>query len=360
MVVTTIKDVAARAGVGIGTVSRVLNGHPAVTTETRQRVLSAIEVLDYHPSSVARALSRKRSGSIAVVVPFLTHPSSVERLRGVLAVVDDSPYEVVLFNLGGAEHRQHRFTRALRRDLAEGLLFISVRLSEAEATLLHKSGLAAVVVDASWPELTSVVVDDVEGGRMAGRHLLALGHERVGYIGDDVVPELDFTSSTLRLQGLSDVLEASGHPLNPEWVRLGPHGRELACRLATELLEGPERPTAIFAHSDTQAIGVLEAAEQLGISVPDELSVIGFDDIEAARYAGLTTVAQPLFESGLLGASLLLDRLEDPEAPAQARHELSLQIVERRTTGPAPALGRTRASSRASRGRRASNERNPA
>jgi len=356
MVVTTIKDVAAMAGVGVGTVSRVLNGHPAVTAETRQRVLSAIEVLDYHPSSVARALSRKRSGSVAVVVPFLTHPSSVERLRGVLAVIDDSPYELVLFNLGSAEQRRRRFARALRRDLAEGLLFISVRLTTSEMALLDQSGLAAVLVDASWPGLPSVVVDDVEGGRLAARHLLEHGHTRIAYIGDEVVPDLDFTSSTLRLQGLSEELSAAGHPLDPELVRLGPHGREAAARLATELLELPHPPTAVFAHSDTQAIGVLEAARALGLDVPGDLSVIGFDDIEAARYAGLSTVHQPLFESGLIGATLLLNRLEDPGVVSTDPNLLQLQVVERRTTGPA----RRRRAPRSPARRRPTNERSPA
>ena len=280
------------------------------------RALSSIEVLDYHPSRVARALSRKRSGAIAVVVPFFTHPSSVERMRGVLAVLDDSPYEVVLFNLGSAEHRRDRFLRVLRSDLAEGLVFISLHMTQAEMAQLGRSALAAVVVDGAAPGLPSVEVDDLHGGHLAADHLLGLGHQRLAYVGDEHDPELDFTSSALRLQGLSEHLASAGLDLDPDLVRLGPHGREVATHLATDLLQHPSRPTAVFAHSDTQAIGVLEAAAALHLRVPEDVSVIGFDDIEAARVAGLTTVHQPLFESGVVGASLLLEQLNEPGAAA--------------------------------------------
>jgi DNA-binding LacI/PurR family transcriptional regulator len=331
---STIKDVAARAGVGVGTVSRVLNDHPAVTTATRQRVREAMDVLDFHPNRAARALSRQRSGAIAVIVPFVTQPSSVERLRGVLSVIDDSPFEIVLYGVDFNERRHQRLSRIFRPNVADGLLVVSLRLLPDEIRRLEDAVIPTVVIDAGVESLPSVVVDDVAGGHLAAEHLLALGHRRIAYIGDAVEPRFGWTSSTRRLRGLADALAAADLSLSDELVRDGPHGRDVAVGLATELLTLRPRPTAIFAHSDTQALGALEAAATLGLGVPDDVSVIGFDDIESARYAGLTTVRQPLFESGRLGASMLLDALGGvlPRPPPHV--ELPLEIALRRTTGP--------------------------
>jgi LacI family transcriptional regulator len=331
----TIKDVAARAGVGVGTVSRVLNDHPAVTTATRQRVRAAMEDLDFQPNRAARALSRQRSGAIAVIVPFVTQPSSVERLRGVLSVIDDSPFEVVLYGVDFNERRHQRLSRIFRPNVADGLLVVSLRLLAEEVRRLEATVIPTVVIDAGVSSLPSVVVDDRAGGQLAAQHLLGLGHRRIAYIGDAVEARFGWTSSTRRLLGLTDVLSAADVALSPELVREGPHGRDVAIALATDLLSLPEPPTAIFAHSDTQALGVLEAAQHLGFRVPDDVSVIGFDDIESARYAGLTTVRQPLFESGRLGASMLLDGLNGVRPDPAPHVELPLEIVARRTTGPA-------------------------
>jgi LacI family transcriptional regulator len=329
----TIKDVAARAGVGIGTVSRVINDHPSVTADTRARVQAAIQTLDYHPSRVARALSRQRSNSIAVVVPFFTHTSLIERVRGILTAVADSPFELVVFNVDHAGRRRERFARPTRRDLADGLLIVSLLPSEEETQRLHDSRIPTVVIDAEADGFPTFCVDDVSGGRMAAEHLLELGHRRIGFIGD-VDPGFGFTSTPQRRSGLIQALRAAGTELDPVLDRVGPHGRAMARAQALDMLALPDPPTAVFAHSDTQAIGVLEAADERGLRVPDDLSVIGFDDIEAAELVGLTTVRQPLFESGRLAAQRLLELLDDGTTGESTRTMLPLEIVPRRTTGP--------------------------
>lgn len=333
---TTIKDVAARAGVGVGTVSRVLNGHPAVTDETRARVEAAMAVLDYHPSSAARALSRRRSNTIAVAVPFVASSSAVERLRGVLSVLHHTTYDLVLFDVEEVARRPVQFGKLARRDVADGVLLVSLRPTLEEARRLRERGIPTVVVDAEAEPFCAIVVDNVEGGRMAGRHLLSLGHRRIAFVGDVVEPGSGFTSSARRRQGLAEALHAAGVRLDRSLVREGPHDRSVAAQQAVELLQGRKRPTAIFAHSDHQALGVLEGVASLGVAVPDELSVMGFDDVEAAAYAGLTTVRQPLFESGRMGATRLLDLLATATAPRPERIVLPLELVARRTTGPAP------------------------
>jgi DNA-binding LacI/PurR family transcriptional regulator len=331
--VATIRDVAARAGVGVATVSRVLNDHPAVLDQTRDRVNAAIAELDYRPSRVARALSRRRTGTIAVLVPFFTHHSAVERLRGVMAVLDQRGLEIVLFNLDHAGAVEDRFTQLARRNIADGLLIITIRPPSAAARRLRTLGVPTVVVDADPGGFPAVVVDDVAGGRLAAQHLLALGHRRIAYLGEAPDRRFRFTSSSRRLRGFSHELARAGCPLTPSLITAGLHDHDVAVRVARRLLSSQPRPTAVFAHSDTQAFGVLEAADQLGIRVPDELSVLGFDDIESARLAGLTTVRQPLHESGRLGATRLLDRL-DGNVPRPRRIELPLEVVCRRTTAP--------------------------
>jgi DNA-binding LacI/PurR family transcriptional regulator len=168
----------------------------------------------------------------------------------------------------------------------------------------------------------------VAGGRLAAEHLVALGHERIAYVGDDEDTPFGFTSSARRRIGAASVLEAHGAELI---VRRGDPGRDHARTLAAGLFALDDPPTAIFAGSDLQALGVLEAAEAAGLDVPADLSVVGFDDVEIARYAGLTTIAQPLEESGVRGARLLLQALDGARRTA---HRLNLRLVVRATTAP--------------------------
>jgi DNA-binding LacI/PurR family transcriptional regulator len=177
--------------------------------------------------------------------------------------------------------------------------------------------------------------DDVLGGALAARHLLDAGHRRVAFVGDTVESLFGFTSSARRLEGFAAALEEAGAPLAPQYIRRGPHGRDVAGRLASDLLGLDERPSAIFAASDVQAFGALDAAARAGLDVPRGVSVIGFDDIELAGAIGLTTVRQPLRESGRCGARLLLAALagaggEDATALPE------LVVASRRTVGAPP------------------------
>src|SRR5918998_6868770 len=289
----TISDVAAHAGVGAGTVSRVLNDSPRVSENTRARVLAAIDRLDYRPSSLARGLSTGRCQTLGVVVPFFTHASAVERLRGVVAALDGSRYDLVLFNVETPVHRDEHFATLTRRDRADGLLIMSLPPTPSSLHRLASSGVPTVLLDTRGAGVPAVVTDDVEGGRLATRHLLDLGHDRVGFLGDDPSNPLGFRSSTAREQGYRESLTAAGLAIRDEHVLHGPHVRSVARELAHRLLATPDPPTAVFAASDTQALGVLEAARSAGLTVPGDLSVVGFDDVEVSSYAGLTTVRQP-------------------------------------------------------------------
>jgi DNA-binding LacI/PurR family transcriptional regulator len=335
---STIADVATRAGVGVATVSRVLNRRPNVRPATRARVLEAIDALNYRPSPIARNLSLRRTHVIGVLVPFFTSPSAVERLRGVASALARSPYDLMLFDIESEDRREHAFQIFDRGDRSDGLLMISLIPPDDEIERLHMANLPCVLVDAPHSGVPCVLIDDVKGGELATSHLIELGHRRIGFLGDKSPDPFRFASSLDRTRGYEHALEQAGIELRSEYVREGTKSHHVARSTAIDLLRLPQRPTAIFAASDTQALGVLDAARILNIRVPEELSVVGFSSIETASHVGLTTVRQPLFESGRRGTELLLQMLAGTTPPLGDHHveQLSVEMVVRSTTA-APA-----------------------
>ena len=267
-------------------------------------------------------------------MPFFTHASAVERLRGVVAALDGSRYDLVLFNVESPLHRDEHFATLTRRDRADGLLVMSLPPPPTSLDRLARAGVPTVLLDTRGPGVPCVVTDDAEGGRLATRHLIDLGHRRIAFLGDEPDNPLGFTSSTAREHGYRQTMAAAGVTVTPGDVLHGPHVRAVARQLAERLLAGPRRPTAVFAASDTQALGVLEAARGLGLDVPRDVSVVGFDDVEVSSYAGLTTVRQPLFASGQMAARLLLESLAAEEPLGESVHSLDLELVVRSTTAP--------------------------
>jgi len=331
---STIADVAARAGVGASTVSRVLNDGQ-VSGKARARVVAAMNELEYRPLASARSLVTGSTATLSLVIPFFTHPSAVERVRGVLAAVDATDYDLVICNVATVAQRDQYLGRGAPLDRSDGMLIVSLAPHDDEVDAFVRAGAPVVVLDAFHPGLPCLRIDDVAGGVLATRHLIELGHERIAFVGDRPQPGLGFASSDRRRDGYRHALHEAGLPVLPELQRVGPHGREVAHRLTTELLSLDEPPTAIFAASDTQALGVLEAAGFEGFSVPDDLSVVGFDDIEVAPYLGLTTVHQPLEESGRRAVERLVGLMEDESSqPHEERLELALKV--RRTTAQPP------------------------
>jgi DNA-binding LacI/PurR family transcriptional regulator len=326
-----IRDVAAQAAVSVATVSRVLNGTSPVAPDKRGRVMRAVEDLGYRPSSLARGLSLGRTGAIGVIAPFFTHPATVARLRGLTDRVAKEDHDLTIFNVETPRQRTDAFVRFARPDRIDGVVVISLAPSDEEVSALRAAGLPGVLVDAGHPQLSRVLIDDVGGGRMAAEHLLARGHTRIGFVGDGPVSSLGFTSSERRLEGYQLALARAGIAADPALVRRGPYGRTEARRAAEDMLREPDPPSAIFAASDVQAFGVLEAVAGAGLRVPEDVAVIGFDDIEMAEIVGLTTVRQPLQESAARGIDLLLGEIGGDGAPG-AEVLLPLSLVPRRTT----------------------------
>jgi len=342
----TIADVAAASGFGVGTVSRVINGASNVREATRLSVLKVIEQLGYRPSHLAASLSRGTPRTVAIVVPQLTRPSAVMRLAGALSVLDEQGYDTVVCNVDTPQQRDHHLAALTSRHRADGVIVMSLRLSAPQLDAFLHAGVSVVTVDAITPGVPQTVSDDVAGGRLATAHLLALGHRRIGFVGDTMRGAaaasrigLGHLASQHRLTGYRQALATAGVRYDPKLVRRGPHGPANAEALAADLLARPDPPSAIFAASDTQAMGVLAAADRGGVSVPGELSVIGYDDIESAALLGLSTVRQPLGDSGAEGARRLCALLRG-ERVSPMRQQLGLEVVRRsstasfRVTGP--------------------------
>jgi DNA-binding LacI/PurR family transcriptional regulator len=328
----TMADVAVAAGVGMGTVSRVVNGGLNVRESTRRNVLEVIERLGYRPSHLAAALSRGTPRTVAILVPHLTRPSTVARLAGALAVLDSHGYDTIVCNTDTPEQRDHHLTALTARHRADGVIIVSIQLAKHRIAEFRRGSIPIVTVDAVAAGVPQTIIDDAAGGRLATAHLLSLGHRRIGFVGDPpgrgAEHDLGFTSSRFRLLGYRRELAEAGIGFDPELVRQGPHSPAVAAELAGQLLRLPDPPTAIFAASDTQAVGVLSAAEQCGFPVPGKLSVVGFDDIESSALLNLSTVHQPLEQSGAEGARRLCALLHGARV-RPLRQLLPLRMVQR-------------------------------
>jgi LacI family transcriptional regulator len=336
----TIAEVAETSGVGVGTVSRVINGAANVRDATRNRVLKVIGQLGYRPSHLAAALSRGTPRTVAIVVPHLTRPAMSARLAGALAVLDEQGYDTVVCNVATAEQRDRHLAALTERHRADGVMVVSLPLPAPHLAGFRRAGVPLVLVDALARGVPQTFTDDVLGGRMATEHLLRLGHRRIGFVGDDALRDaaesLGFVSAARRLTGYRQALDAAGISYDPALVRRGPHDAATASALAAELLELPGPPSAIFAASDTQALGVLVAAQAAGVRVPEQLSLVGFDDVEAASLLGLSTVRQPLEHTGAEGARRLCALLRG-ERIKPLRQQLALEMVPRSSSAPFPA-----------------------
>ncbi len=326
----TIYDVAKLSGVSISTVSRVLNSPYHVNEETRVKVLKAIQQLGFTPKAEARARAMKSTHRIGVITPFFTVPSFVERLRGIAAALTEKSNELVIYTVDSANRLESYLANLPITRNIDGLVIMSLQLGENEASRLAERQIETVLIEYPLPEFNTVEIDDVEGGRLAAEYLLRKGHSRLAFLGDSNLPENAMHPVSRRLVGFRQALAGANIPLSDQYVRLAPYTQEQTRQAARELLGLPEPPTAIFAATDFQAFGVLKVARSIGIRVPQDLAVIGFDDIEMAEFMDLTTIRQHLDESGRIAIDLLLSRINDPIRPVQ-HVRIPLNVVERET-----------------------------
>jgi len=329
--VSTLSEVARHAGVGIGTVSRVINNQPNVSEGMRARVMESIAAVGYKMPRRRRPDPSTRASYIGVLTVFFDEPSVYERCKGLIGHLQPLGYEVVVYNAVAPQQISAQLEAMVSHPL-DGAVVISAQLDDDDARILRQAPFPVVLLDTFREGFRSVGIDDRFGGEIAARHLLDMGHKRIGFVGEPV-NQFGFMASSLREQGFRDAHRKAGVKVDETLVRHGAHVRSAAKQLATDLLSLPQPVTAIVATSDVQAIGVLEAASELGVKVPDQLSVIGYDDLEIASLLGITTIRQQLELSGQRGAALVVDAING-SASHGTQEKIDVEVVIRNTTRP--------------------------
>jgi LacI family transcriptional regulator len=326
---TTLAAIAAEAGVSLPTVSKVVNGRPDVAPATRARVE---RLLDEHHYSRGGTRRSRRSGLVDLVFAGLDSPWAVEILRGVEEWGAIHSTGVAVSSVRHGNARPASWTSALASHDTDGVILVTSELTHAQLGQLRNAGIPLVVVDPVNPppaDLASVGATNWAGGLAATEHLLGLGHHRIAAIAGPG----DYLCSRARIDGYRSAIERAGIAYDSSMVRHGDFQHEGGFTCGGQLLDLAERPTAIFAGSDQQAFGVYEAARQRGLRVPQDLSVVGFDDLPVSRWVSppLTTVRQPLAEMGRAAAQMLGDLIEG--LPLRStRVELSTELIVREST----------------------------
>jgi LacI family transcriptional regulator len=327
----TIYDVAGLAQVSIATVSKALNAPAKVAEPTRRRVLEAIRQLNFVPKETATSRARRSARRIGVFAPFSTYPSFAERLNGILTAESNQPVEVVVHDVQSAAEsgRVLEALPALRS--YDGVIIMSVPLSQEAADALRHGHLPAVLVDVAGYGLPSVTTDDEQGGRLAANALIRTGRTRFAFLGHrQVLPELE-SPSQRRLLGFRAGLAEAGFQLDPNATALAGPTFEDAIRAAIDLVGASAVPTGVFAHTDELAAAVHLVARRLGRAIPQDIALVGYDDSSIASALDLTTIRQPLRQTGEWALRALNALISDPEAVA-ASVTLPVGIIRRGST----------------------------
>jgi LacI family transcriptional regulator len=331
---STIKDIANRAGVSTATVSYVINGTRFVSPELRERVMSAVIELDYRPNAVAQSLRQKRTRTIGLIVPDNSNPFFAEVAKG----VEDAGYEagvsVMLCNSDGTFDRELRYLKLLRDKQVEGIVFIATTPRVDHLAGIVERSTPAVVFYRDVPQfdVDTLVVDNFGGGCLATRHLIELGHVRIAC----VAPASVDSPSSLRVSGFRRAMEDAGLPINESLIYHGDN-RFAGGRDGAEHLLATGKPfTALFAGNDVMALGAMRTFQQRGLSVPGDVSVVGFDGISLGDFVtpSLTTILQPRYEAGRTAFRLLLDRIDEEYAGPPRAIELETTLAVRESSAP--------------------------
>jgi LacI family transcriptional regulator, galactose operon repressor len=334
----TMRQIAARARVSVGTVSHVINNTAGVREPVKQRVLEAIERLGYQPSLLARGLRRNQTTIIGVIIPDISNPFFPLVVRGVEDIAYQNSYRLMLCNTDNDAQKEQVYFNELRAYRMAGLIVIPSADSRLVALAGGTGGELPVICLDRCPEGwkgDTVTVDNEEGAYQAIRYLLELGHRRIACIAG----QLHVTSGVERLKGFKRALREAGISTAPEYIQEGRFDRLSGYEKALMLLQFSPRPSAIFAANDLVALGVLAATRELGLRCPEDVSLVGFDDLELASFTNpaLTTVAQPAYQMGARAAGLLFERLRGEDIPT--RHIVMKATLKARDSTAAPGRG---------------------
>ena len=331
---TGIQDVAREVGLSTATVSRALRGIPGVSDETRQRVQEVAQRMGYVPSAAASVLASGQTRTIAVVVPFVTRWYFGEVVEGAESVLRAQGYDVLLYNLSGDPQARHRvLSTHLLTKRVDGILVLGVEPTASERHWLATHAPPLGLVGGAVKGIPTVRIDDTEAALTAMHHLLELGHRRIGYVGGSEIEPLNFSTPRARRLGYHQALREVGVEPDPDLEAWGHFTVEGGIDAGHRLLRLSRPPTAVFCASDEMAWGVMRAAMQRGLRIPDELSVIGIDDHDLSRFTDLTTVRQPVADMGRAAAERLLAQLSGATIETEDLL-MPTELIVRRTTAP--------------------------
>lgn len=330
----TIRDVAQAAGVSTATVSRALRGLPNVDDHTRRKVQQAAADLDYVISPSASRLASGRTGSVAVITPYIARWFFSTVLSGVESVLANAGIDLLLMSVSNPSG-QLRLPPAPRlRRRVDGALVIAIPADDRELLDILDLGMPTSMIGVSVAGVPSVTIDDVQASRTATQHLVNLGHRRIGLIAGTPT-SLPYTAGYDRRRGFIEVLDEAGLEFEPSLESYGYFTIEGGERAMTDLLNQPTRPTAVFAMSDEMAFGAIRAMRNHGLQPGRDISIVGIDGHAVAELLDLTTVAQPVQDLGRIAAEALLDQLNGrAEADHQLVQRLATQLIVRGSTAP--------------------------
>ena len=321
----TIRDVAKTAGVSVSTVSRVLNGKADVASDTQDRILSVIDDLGYTTNLAARSMRSQKNYMVGLIMPDIAYPFAIEVMKGVNQAIAQSEFDLLVYTTGdvrksGQASHEQKYVSLLTNSITDGVIIVAPVAGE----YLTNAPIVSIDPLMSNPHYPSVHATNYHGASEAMQYLLDLGHRRIAHISG----RAELESSNRRLKGYLDSLEKAGVAIDPDLIVAGDYTTGTGAKAARELLALDCPPTAIFASNDQTAMGVYQVAEEIGLRIPEDLSVIGFDNIMESKYMGLTSIDQFISEMGFVATQMLIKLINDEPLEAQT-YRMQTRLVIR-------------------------------
>ncbi len=329
--IPTIYDVAECAHVSITTVSRFLNDPDKVAPKTRIKIEQSMNDLHFIPKAEAVARARKGTKRIGILSPSLTAQSFVQRFAGVHEILRPREYELVTYGVDSLRQLGGYLSMLPVSGRIDALIVLALPINDKDVERFSLHGIPLVDIEVAHKGVSRIVIDDMYGGELAATYLISKGYKQLGFMGERGEPIYSLHATDLRLKGYKQKLSVLGYPMEEEHICFHEYGMEESIAAAREFLAKPYRPDAVFCASDYQAIGVIKAARSLDIKIPEQLGVLGFDDIDIADYMEISTIRQSLNQSGQLAAYMVIDMLKKGQKEIR-EIKLELNIVERHTT----------------------------
>jgi DNA-binding LacI/PurR family transcriptional regulator len=327
-IVSGIVEIAKKAGVSPATVSRALRGLHHVNERTRKKIIDAAQALDYpiRPDMLPRSEGGK-TNTVGVIAPFLSRWYFSQALAGIEQALREAGLDLLLYNFAQVDARQRVFQQKKLVGKVDGLIVISLPPTEKEFDRILGLGIPVSLLGNADPRCSSVTVDDMKGAETAAQHLIEMGHKSIAIMAGQDERAFNFSVARKRRDGFLNILGQNGIEFNPDFELISDFDSHTAELAMDEFLRRKKLPTAIFCESDEMAFGVMKSLQKRGLKVPDDISIIGYDDHEFSHNVGLTTIAQPVKFLGQLTASQIMSRIENPENPtAQMKVPTSLVI----------------------------------